>query len=105
MAGFEDNTFRGGQNTIREEVISISARTLAGKKGYSYPENTDDYVQFADNEKIAGWENQFGEIALSVREGLIEKGGVLAPKANVTRLDASVILYRLFKFVTRQSHV
>lgn len=99
VAGFEDNTFRGSQNTTREEVISISARTLTGKKGYSYPENTDDYVQFADNEEIAGWENQFGEIALSVREGLIEKGGILAPKANVTRLDAAVILYRLFNLL------
>lgn len=96
VKGFGDDTFRGNNNTTREEVISISSRTLAGKKGYDFPENTDDYVQFADNADIEGWENQYEEIALAVREGLIDKGGILAPKSNVTRLDAAVILYRLF---------
>lgn len=96
VKGFGDDTFRGNNNTTREEVISISSRAIAGKKGYAYPENTDDYVQFADNADIEGWENQYEEIALAVREGLIDKGGILAPKSNVTRLDAAVILYRLF---------
>lgn len=94
--GYEDNTFRGDNHATREEIISIAARTLADKKGYYYPENTDDYVCFADNAEIQGWENQYGELALSVREGLIDKGGFLAPKNNITRVDAAVILYRLF---------
>lgn len=96
VKGFEDGTFKGNKNTTKEEVISIASRTLAEKKGYIYPENTDEYVQFADNEEIEGWENQYGEIALAVREGLIDKGGILAPKSNITRVEAAVILYRLF---------
>ena len=97
--GYEDNTFRGDNHAAREEVISIAARTLADKKGYYYPENTDDYVCFADNAEIQGWDNQYGELALSVREGLIDKGGFLAPKNNITRADAAVILYRLFNLL------
>ena len=97
--GYEDNTFRGDNHATREEVISIAARTLADKKGYYYPENTGDYVCFADNAEIAGWDNQYGELALSVREGLIDKGGFLAPKNNITRVDAAVILYRLFNLL------
>ncbi len=96
VKGFPNNTFRGEKNTTKEEVISIAARTLADKKEYFYPENTEEYVQFADNEEIAGWENQYGEIALAVREGLIAKGGILAPSSNITRVEAAVILYRLF---------
>lgn len=98
VKGYEDNTFRGNNHTTREEVISIAARTLADKKNYFYPQNTEDYVCFADNEKINGWENQYEEIALAVREGLIDNGGFLAPQMNITRVDAAVILYRLFQF-------
>ena len=54
---------------------------------------------FADNAEIQGWDNQYGELALSVREGLIDKGGFLAPKNNITRADAAVILYRLFNLL------
>ncbi len=96
VKGYEDNTFKGNKNASREEVISVASRTLAGKKEYSYPQNTDEYIQFVDNEEITGWENQYGEIALAVREGLIDKGGILAPRANITRVDAAVILYRLY---------
>lgn len=56
-------------------------------------------MYFADNSEIQGWDNQYGEIALSVREGLIDKGGFLAPKNNITRVDAAVILYRLFNML------
>lgn len=99
VVGYEDGTFRGNNHTTREEVISIAARTLADKKGYFYPENTDEYIRFADKELIQGWENQYEEIALAVREGLIVSGGVLAPQMNITRVDAAVILYRLFNLL------
>ena len=99
VKGFEDNTFKGNKNATNEEVISIAARTAVSKKGYTFPENTSDYIQFADNIDISGWENQYGEIALAVREGLINRGGVLAPKASITRADAAVILYKLFNLL------
>ncbi len=99
VKGFEDNTFKGNKNATNEEVISIAARTAVSKKGYTFPENTGDYIQFADNIDISGWENQYGEISLAVREGLINRGGVLAPKASITRADAAVILYKLFNLL------
>lgn len=99
VVGYEDNTFRGDNHTTREELISIAARTLANRKGYSYPENTEEYINFADSELIQGWENQYGEIAFAVREGLIDDGGILAPQMNITRADAALILYRLFNLL------
>lgn len=99
VVGYEDDTFRGDNHTTREEVISIASRTLANKKGYLYPENTDEYIRFADKELIQGWDNQYEEIALAVREGLINNGGVLAPQMNITRVDAALILYRLFNLL------
>lgn len=99
VKGFEDNTFRGTNNTTKEEVVSIASRTIAEKKGYTYPENADDYISFADADDITYWEGQKGEIALAVREGLIDKGGSLAPKADITRVEAALILYRLFNIL------
>lgn len=99
VKGFEDNTFRGTQNTTKEEVVSIASRTIAEQKGYTYPENTDEYIVFADSDDITYWDGQKGEIALAVREGLIEKGGNFAPKADITRVEAALILYRLFNIL------
>lgn len=95
------------RTTLSEEKITPHAKKLFQslqehlriKKGYFYPENTEEYVCFADNEMILGWENQYEEIALAVREGLIEKGGFLMPRANITRADAALILYRLFNLL------
>jgi len=35
-------------------------------------------------------------VALSIREGIVDRGGELLPLDNVTRGDAALILYRLF---------
>ena len=99
VKGFEDNTFRGTNNTTKEEVVSIAARTIAEQKDYTYPQNADDYIAFADSADITYWEGQKGEIALAVREGLIARGGTLAPKADITRVEAALILYRLFNIL------
>ena len=37
IEGFEDGTFRGETDVMREQVIALCSRTLADKKGYSYP--------------------------------------------------------------------
>lgn len=99
IKGFEDNTFRGTNNTTKEEVVSIAARTIAEQKDYTYPQNADDYIAFADSADITYWEGQKGEIALAVREGLIARGGTFAPKADITRVEAALILYRLFNIL------
>lgn len=77
-----------------EQVIAFCSRTLADKKGYSYPTNPSEYLKFTDNSDISDW--AVDTTALAVREKLIESGGMVEPQKNISRSEAAVILYRLF---------
>lgn len=94
IEGYEDSTFRGDTLISISHVLSFAGRTLANKKGYAYPENPEDYLQFVDSEKIQ--EHAREEIALAVREGLIDQGGLLTPQRQITRAEAADILYKLY---------
>ncbi|MBP3886286.1 MAG: S-layer homology domain-containing protein [Cellulosilyticum sp.] len=48
IKGYMDQTFRGDVKIPKEQVISLCARTIVDKKGYIYPENTEDYLRFVD---------------------------------------------------------
>ena len=77
-----------------EQVIALCSRTLADKKGYTYPENPADYLKFEDVDEISDWALE--TTALAVREGLIEGTGTLGPQEPISRGDAARMLYRLF---------
>ncbi|MGG0718133.1 S-layer homology domain-containing protein [Robertmurraya massiliosenegalensis] len=94
MEGFEDNTFRRLLNVPVEQVLAIASRTLVEKKGYNYPINEEGYLQFADKVNISDWVMK--DIALAVQVGLIDAGGVLGPQNEITKAEASDLLYRLF---------
>lgn len=94
VEGYSDDSFKGELNISKEQVIALCARTLAEKKGYRYPENTDTYLLFEDAEQIPDWAKQ--EIALAVREGLIDGTGTLDPKGDINRAEGAKILYKLF---------
>lgn len=94
IEGYEDMTFRGNNNVLREEVIALCSRTLCERKGYKEPESPEDYISFADSKDISGWARP--EVALAVRETLIAGEGNLYPQNAITRADSAVILYRLF---------
>jgi len=99
--GYDDNTFKGDNLISIAHVLSLSGRTLANKKGYAYPTNTEDYLNFLDTDSIS--ENARGEIALAVREGLVDQGGLLEPQRQITRLEAAEILYKLYMLLYEQS--
>lgn len=94
VEGYDDGTFRGDLNISKEEVIALCARTLAEKKGYTYPENLDNYINFIDKDQISDWAKK--DIALAVREGLIDGIGTLNPKESIQRSDSTEMLYNLF---------
>ncbi|MGI6030464.1 MAG: S-layer homology domain-containing protein [Eubacteriales bacterium] len=94
IEGFEDGTFRGETPVLREQVIAFCSRTLADKKGYSYPENPNEYLSFTDNDAISDW--AIDTTALAARETLIESGGTLEPQQAIARGEAALMLYRLF---------
>lgn len=101
--GYEDGTFRGTIAAKKENVIAFCARTLADKKGYSYPDDIENYLQFDDSADISNWAKN--DIALAVRNSLVEKGGNLNPKSDITRAESAEILYNLFMLLYDTSPV
>lgn len=101
VMGYEDGTFKGDINISKEQMIALCARALAEKKGYTYPENPEDYLYFADKEQISEWAKK--DIALAVREGLIEGTGVMNPLADINRQDSAEVLYKLFMLLYETS--
>ncbi len=94
IEGYDDNTFRGDKDVLRQEVLALCSRTLRERKGYIEPTSPYDFLHFTDNDKIAEWAKS--EIALAVRETLISDGGILSPDTAITRADSALLLYRLF---------
>ena len=94
LLGYEDQTFRGEQNVVREQLIALCSRTLADQKGYSYPTDTTMYLQYSDCDAISDWALE--TTALAVREQLLTGNGVLNPQGEITRAEAALMLYRLF---------
>lgn len=94
VEGYDDNTFRGEIKIPKEQVLALCGRTLAEKKGYVYPENLEDYLDFADRNAISDW--ALKDISITVQNGLIDNGGMLMPKVEISRVEAAEILYRLF---------
>ena len=101
--GYEDGTFRGTIAAKKENVIAFCARTLADKKGYSYPDDIENYLEFDDSADISNWAKN--DIALAVRNALVEKGGDLNPKSDITRAESAEILYKLFMLLYDTSPV
>ncbi len=94
VRGAGNNLFNGAMDISKVEVVALCARTLAQKNGYSYPEDSSQYLQFSDNDRIQSW--AISDVALAVREGLISGQGLLEPDISLSRSDSALILYRLF---------
>ena len=95
IKGYDDGTFSGDKLLSVEQLLSLAARTLIEKKGYYEPEDADMYLnRFVDGLDTSAWAQN--QVALAIREGLVDGYSELSPKAPVTRAQAAVILYRLF---------
>lgn len=97
IKGFADGTFKGNAHILKEQVISLCARTIADQKGYVYPEHTEDYLKFADADQIGKWAAH--DIALAVQSGLTTAGGSLSPKSEITKAESAEVLYGLFNLL------
>ena len=96
--GYGDHTYRGENEVKRWHVILLCSRTLENKKGYIPPEDPAAYLNFVDNSEIEGLCNadDLQSVALAVREGLIDNGGVLVPSRAISKGEAAWMLYKLF---------
>lgn len=93
IEGYEDGKFKGSKAITKQEMLVICARTLVEKKGYEYPEDVERYLNFEDAGSIGKWAK--ADIALAVREGLINGEGILGPKDYVSRGESAEILYNM----------
>ena len=95
VEGYDETTFGGDNNMTVEQMLAVAARTLRDQKGYTFPADVEQYLSsFEDWEEIDDWALQ--QVALAVRENIVDRGGALTPQADITREQAAVILYRLF---------
>lgn len=94
LAGYDDGLFHGDDDILRVQMLAICGRTLVNKKNYSRPGDPTTYLNYVDSADIPGW--AAGDLALTVREGLIESGSALRPNQPINRGEAALLLYRLF---------
>ena len=95
VEGFTDTEFAGDMDMTTEQMVALAGRTLIKYKGYVTPEDADKYLDsFADKDKISDWAREL--VAISVREGLVDRTSEFGPQNPINREQAAVILYRLF---------
>ena len=95
IAGIGENLFAGERIMTRQEAVTLAARTLTGRRDYTYPANIDEYIaQFSDGDEIADWARS--AVALAVREGIVDRSSSFAPLSDITRAETAMIMYQLF---------
>ncbi len=94
--GTGDNKFNPKAEISRQDmtVLVVKALKLAGvdlKAG-----TAEDISKYADASKISGYAQE--AISTLVKEGIIVgSGNSLNPKANLTRAEAAVVIYNIYK--------
>lgn len=94
--GYEDNTFRGKDVILKEQIIAVAARILRNEMNYKTPENISEYLTYADAESLSEWSKE--DIALAGMANIVLQrvDGKFVNTDEMTRGDAAIILMRLF---------
>ncbi len=100
---FADDIFGGEEAVTNEYILSLCGKVLAEKKGYKFPDNYVEYLQFLDKEEISA--SSMPYIAVAVQYGLAENNGEFLPKMPVTREKGAQILYKTFTLLYDTSPV
>ncbi len=94
--GYVDGTFKPNNIITKQEMVKICAASLHEKMGFSYPGSTGAYISHY-KDPIVGWVEAY--LALAEREGLIvnTSDDIFDGEKGMTRADAAIMLYRVFK--------
>jgi endo-1,4-beta-xylanase len=91
--GFGDNAFKPDSMISRQDMMVLTARALAAA---GKPVATGEAPDFADANTISDYAAE--SIAALAKYGIVNgKNGKLAPRDPLTRAEAAVILYRIWK--------
>lgn len=96
ISGYPDMTFLPEKGINTNELVKICAGILAFK-GYIYPINNQEYIDFASSPELPDWTKDY--LALAARETILdslEKGSYEGEKI-VTRKSAALMLYKLYQ--------
>lgn len=92
--GFNDNTFKPDSSISRQDMMVLTVRALA--KAGKQLEEAGSLDSFSDADYVAPYAKAQAEAL--VQSGIINgKNGKLAPQDSLTRAEAAVILYRIWK--------
>ncbi|WP_410771292.1 endo-1,4-beta-xylanase [Fontibacillus sp. BL9] len=94
VTGYADNTFKPDSPISRQEMMVLTTRALAaaGKQA----EDSTTLASYSDAAQIADFAK--ASAAALVKSGIVNgKDGKLAPTETLTRAEAAVILYRIWK--------
>lgn len=93
-SGFEDNTFKPGNSLSRQDMMVLTAKALkaAGKQSAG----SGNLASYSDAASISNYAKD--SVASLVGSGIVNgKNGKIAPADTLTRAEAAVILYRIWK--------
>ncbi len=98
VEGIEPEKFGGDINITIEQMLTLCARTLVEQKGASLPTDASPYLlSFGDRGNISEWAVSY--VAMAVRDGLFDQTDILNPQREISREQAAIILYRLFRLL------
>ncbi|NSW89294.1 MAG: cadherin-like beta sandwich domain-containing protein [Firmicutes bacterium] len=94
-AGNGNNRFNPKESISRQDMMVLTARALEKFRGLKAVDANGLLDKYSDKGDIAGY--AANSLATLVKEGLIKgSGDRLNPRANATRAEAAVFLYRIY---------
>lgn len=94
-AGSGNNRFNPKESISRQDMMVLTARALEKFRGLKAVDANGLLDKYSDKGDIAGY--AANSLATLVKEGLIKgSGDRLNPRANATRAEAAVFLYRIY---------
>ncbi|MHA7967578.1 S-layer homology domain-containing protein, partial [Paenibacillus sp. CAU 1782] len=98
LKGYGDGSFRPDQNITREQAVMVLAKAMSItglKSAFSAADAEAALEGFADGKEISDWAKE--GVALTLQAGLIQgkSRDRLAPKDDLTRAEAAVMIQRL----------
>lgn len=94
--GYEDNTFRGENVILNDQLTAIAARVLKKEMRYITPSNINDYLKFGDADQIADWAREDIATARMADIVLMTSDGSFKPLESMTRANAALVIMRMY---------
>ncbi len=95
IEGYDDGLYHGDDDITMEQMLSLAARILVNKKGYTYPDNYASILERATIDgTVSAWAQE--SVAMALRDGLWDYDETIHPQSPITKEQAALVLYRLF---------